>query len=252
MTTQQEKTDSVWCLDSTRAFLSTPQLSAAVDLLKPSSGVSNIEHADKSLSGFALGVTPGTTIPIVAKEISDVFVRGNDLAVTYAETSERPFSLQIYWRVTTGEQGLIVLDTILSLQTELLESFPDFSITTQLPAAEVWSLPDDDRKTHELPLALGEAKPLDGDGSDAIMLKEVSSTWSYVEMTHPEDSGECLLRQEQDGNYTVVRKLGGRFLEKGVIRRLRVRGAFLPRTNDLQLAQECRANLMLERPPLTV
>jgi len=39
---------------------------------------------------------------------------------------------------------------------------------------------------------------------------------------------------------------------KGVIRRLRLRGAFLPRENDLQRAAQFFTELATETPPLTV
>jgi hypothetical protein len=51
---------------------------------------------------------------------------------------------------------------------------------------------------------------------------------------------------------SMRRNLGGSFLEKGAIRRLRFRGAFLPRENDLQRAAQLFTDLAADSPPLTV
>ena len=71
-------------------------------------------------------------------------------------------------------------------------------------------------------------------------------------MTHPLDQGAWRLARSEDGKILMRRNLGGSFLEKGVIRRLRFRGAFLPRENDLQRAAQLFTDLAAETPPLTV
>jgi len=84
------------------------------------------------------------------------------------------------------------------------------------------------------------------------MLRLSQSNWSYAEVTHPEDRGESQIKRCEDDSLLLHRQLGGGFLEKGVIRCLRVRGVFLPRENDLELATKCLASLVTKEPPLTV
>ena len=71
-------------------------------------------------------------------------------------------------------------------------------------------------------------------------------------MTHPADLGDWQIACPTKQQCVVERELGGAFLEKGVIRRMRVRGAFLPRGDDLELAAQSLAELAADAPPLTV
>ena len=253
MTTQNSTAQSdVWQLQGTQALLRTPPLQADLDLLKPQLGLSQLLYQSSATNGFVLGVTPGSRVPLPESELDDVFVRGCDLVVTYAETKQRPFSLQIYWRATLGTQGTLMLDTILSLQTELLESFPGVAVTTELPAASAWLLSNGQTPASEISLPEQQQRNLNTDDSDALLLRSRGDQWSYAEMTHPEDRGEVGIEYETNKRFSVQRQLGGRFLEKGVIRRLRVRGVFLTKKNDFALATESLGQLAMEQPPLTV
>ena len=227
------KNDSeVWRLGATSAVLCTPQLTACVDLLNPHVGLNELEFGESTIDGYVLGISPGAYPVPSESDLVDKFARGNDLVVTYAETNERPFSLQIYWRVTANEHGALALDAILSLQTDLLESFPGVAVETKLP--------------------VGPHQQLDIESADAHLIRSGRGDWSYAEATHPDDSGETEFVRSDEGRMALTRQLGGRFLEKGVIRRLRVRGVFLPQENDEAVATECLRNLATEEPPLTV
>ena len=222
----------VWCLESHHAVLCTAQLTADVDLLQPRAGLHHLKIGNSAVDGSVLGIFPGSYPLPQEGDLTDKFVRGNDLIVTYAETGERPFSLQVYWRATTSQPGILVVDAILSLQTALLESFPGIAIETKLPVGEHLQLPLD--------------------GGEAHLIRSDSCTWSYAETTHPDDAGESEVVRSEAGELRMVRQLGGRFLEKGVIRRLRVRGVFLPRENDESVAAQSLKGLACEQPPLTV
>jgi len=241
-----------WRLDATRAILRTPQLTAGIDLLNPCAGLGQLVFQGTPIEGFALGVYVGMNVALSKEDLNDVFVRGNDLVATYAETDERPFSLQVYWRATVGEQGTLLLDTILSLQTDLLESFPGLAVETQLPASAAWLLSDNQGAATEIAIPCD----LPADQADSLLLRPTDGDWSYAETSHPEDRGESQIERCEDGSLLLQRQLGGQFLEKGVIRSLRVRGVFLPRgenpERDIELATVCLASLATEEPPLTV
>ena len=228
----------VWQLDDTSAALCCPGFSAQVDLLDPRAGLSGITRNDLPIDGAVLGVAPGNDTAIAECDIHDAYVRGNDLVVTYSETEQRPFSLQVYWRATAAEQGVTELDMILSLQTELLESFPGVAVETVLPAGKHAELTVD---------ASEQSRALAG-----ILFRAAEANYSYAEITHPEDRGELTHERGEDSMLHLRRQLGGHFLEKGVIRRLRVRGVFLPRENDQQTAAKYLAGLITAEPPLTV
>jgi len=243
---------NLWSLENTLAKLQTTGLTAEIDLLKPHAGLGQLCYESAVLPGFVLGVELGISEPLPSGELQDVFLRGNDLAVTYAATQERPFSLQVYWRATTDQRNAVVVDTILSLQTDLLESFPALTVTTQLPAASVWQLAGAGSTAPELIFDSKEQRhSLSSESSDSLLLRPADKDWSYAETTHPEDRGNSQIRLTKSQSYCFERNLGGGFLEKGVIRRLRVRGAFLPRENDARQAAEYFSNLVTEQPPLT-
>jgi len=252
-----QKNSVVWRLDGATVVLQTHQLAAEIDLQNPCAGLSQLVYNDIALDGFVLGITPGASPPMSERDLDDVFLRGNDLVVTYSETNQRPFSLQAYWRATVSEDGVLLLDTIISLQTDLLESFPGLAVETQLPAATAWyvpnqGVPNNGKAAVEIALAKGQQRKLPTDDSDGLLLQAANADWSYAEMTHPEDRGGGRIQRLEQDAYLLHRQLGGGFLEKGVIRRLRVRGVFLPRENDFELAVRSLAQLATEQPPLTV
>ncbi|MCG8448167.1 MAG: hypothetical protein MI725_01130, partial [Pirellulales bacterium] len=190
-----------------------------------------------------LGVTANSA-PLATNSTNEFFVRGNDLVTNFAQTNEQPFSCQIYWRATLQSSDVILLDTIISVQTELLESFPQIAVETQLESDEAW-LVSDTQTAKQL------TGPADGNEPGCILLRAAEAGWSYAEMAHPDDGETWQIDKNATSNFALHRQLGGAFLEKGVIRRMRVRGAFLPRENDLELAAGCFASLVAELPPLT-
>ena len=235
-----------------------PLLRATVDLLNPHLGLGQLVYRDVPTSGFVQGIALGTTDPFSNQELSEIYVRGGDLVVSYAETQRRPFSLQIYWRATADKRGALLLDTILSLETDLLESFPDLTAKTQLPATAAWSLSSDESNdessgassgasnVEKIALAEGRAVNLN---ANRVLLQPTGFDWSYAEAMHPADRSKSQLICTKGESLTMERQLGGQFLEKGVIRRLR--GVFLPKAEDFEGAAQSLDPLESEAPPLT-
>jgi len=253
MADQSNRSEStLWRLQGKRAELNTPQLTAAVDLAAPGRGITELMLGGTRLEGYVLGVIPGDHFSGADQDIGDIFVRGDDLVVTYVETKTRPYSVQVYWRATADESGVLLLDTILSLQTDLLESFPSVSVETKLPADAIWKLPSDDEPSASLDLSADRPHAWSAADAACFLVRQQSSNWSYAETTHRDDHGDGWVKRTKSDGVQSHRQLGGNFLEKGVIRRLRVRGVFLPRKNDLDVAARSLASLASELPPLTV
>ena len=215
----------VWRFGTSNAQLLISSLSGEVTLDNPAAGIGRLAWNDVPLVGHVLGVSAGES-----SSPQDAFARGADLVAVYAQTEPQRFSWQVYWRASAPEAGVVLLDVILSLQTPLLESFPRVATHSQLAASE--------------------ASTVAAEG-DCIVLRPTEGDWSYAEMTHPKDCGSWQLSSAANNQISLQRTLGGQFLEKGVIRRLRLRGAFLPRENDLELAAHYFALLATETPPLT-
>ena len=239
-------TTSPWQLAESDARLQVGSLHANVDLLQPANGLHQLSRQNSSFAGKLLGVTvaeESATPTNLATVGIDKFVRGGDLIANYPQCESQPFTLHIYWRVATADSRLIILDAIVSLQTSLLECFPKAILTTELPASEAWIVPSDGSSPTKLAQQLNSSAP------SGVLLRGAENGWSYLEVTHPDDLGEW--RVTNSTTAKIERELGGEFQEKGVIRRLRVRGAFIADDNDLEIATQLIKDFAASRPPLT-
>lgn len=233
-----------WKFDPPTVKLCTPRLCGAVALSNPSAGIGHLTWNDIPLDGSVLGVSAGASV-----SPQDAFARGTDLVAAYTAPGPPSFNWQVYWRASEAEGDVILLDAILSLQTALLESFPAVSTQSQLFAEEVWRVRSDGESNKVDPQQFGKT-PLED--YNCVALRSVTGNWSYAEMTLPLDQGTFQLTRLENGQTSVQRNLGGSFMEKGVIRRMRIRGAFLPRENDLERAAGLFEEFAAETPPLTV
>ena len=235
-----------WQLVDSRAQLQAGAFDAQIDLLHPAFGVSSLAWNNTALSGNLLGVTVAeqATTPTTLSTIGlDKFVRGDDLVAIYPQTAAQPFTLHIYWRVTTADIRLVIVDAIVSLQTSLLECFPKAMLTTNLSATEVWQVPTEGTSASQIEGCL-ESNEFVG-----VLLRGANRGCSYLEVTHPDDLGSWQV--DPTVSVMIRRELGGEFQEKGVIRRWRVRGAFFPRENDLEIAARLIKEFADSPPPLT-
>jgi hypothetical protein len=111
-----------------------------------------------------------------------------------------------------------------SVQTREWEAYPSLAVASALQ---------------------GEARAA-GDGRLVVR----HAKWCYVEATPPEDFA-LAAGHAANGVETLVWRWGDQFMERGVIRRLRVRGAFAPPASDAAIADRLQAELLAEQPPLT-
>jgi hypothetical protein len=214
---------TLWRLEGEHAHLACDALQATIDVTAPHRGLAELSYRGVPIEGWLLGVEVES-----ASSPSDAYIRGNDLVVVYREKPERPFSVQVYWSATAGpaRDGMI-LDATVSIQTRQWEAYPRVMIASPIAQSEM--------------IAIDAA---------AMVMRPAGVDWSYVEVTLPGDfallsGGEG--RRSQDAHWLF----GEQFMERGVIRRLRLRGAIVPRANDLGSACRLRDALAVEQPPLT-
>lgn len=234
--------DEVWKLFGNNSQLCLPPLQADVTLSQAELGATQLQWHGMPLAGQLLGISAG-----VVSETQDSFVRGSDLVLTSCSQLPKQFRWQAYWRAVALDEHRLQLDLIVSLETPLLESFPKFSTRTSLPVAEAWRVAADANPER---LAICDSTEEQSKDIDCFVLRGDDSSWSYVEMTDPVDRGQSRLRPAGE-LACLERELGGSFLEKGVIRRMRIRGILMPRDDDLQQAAQQFAAFRVEEPPLT-
>jgi hypothetical protein len=222
MTTTTSTASTLWRLEGQCALLHCGPLQAIVDVATPQRGLTQLRYLESPLDGSLLGVD-------VAAEPNDAYVRGGDLVVAYSETAERPYSVQIYWSVAESPtRNALFLDATVSIQTRRWEAYPRVAVASSLAGAET--------------IRVAET---------VCLARPVAAHWSYAEVAPVED---FVLKTDLTGDSTTPTSgwlFGDQFMERGVIRRLRVRGAFIPRCDDAASASCIHVALLAETPPLT-
>jgi hypothetical protein len=226
---QSSKT-AFWQLDGSHAILHAKRLCGAIDLLHPCRGLTGVRIDGSALVGWlmAVDVTASEGCRSLSDQpwqLADVYLRGRDLVAVYREPLEQPFNLQLYWRVADALDGAAALDLICSIQTPSWEAYPGVTVCSSM---------------FETPAAI----------VDGAIVAAGHEKWSYVEVTRDGDFGPASSSGlgEFSGAYW---SFGPQFMEKGVIRRLQIRGAFVPRDAAVRDAARLAAELASEEPPLT-
>jgi hypothetical protein len=208
----------MWKLNDTVASFESSHLCCILDVAKPSDGMRHLRVASVGVTDAALWQVE---LPLRRSELADCYVRGNDLVATYHETEQRSYRIQLYWRFV-AEDDCFGFEFIPSVQTSKLACAPGFSIIT------VWNSP---------PLLQ----------RDTVHVFPITTTdWSFVEMAHPSN-----LDATSDDAARIAYALFPGQLEKGVIRRARIRGLFLPTPNVQETAVRLHQQFVESAPPLT-
>ncbi|WP_428308202.1 hypothetical protein [Lacipirellula sp.] len=218
-----------WELDGHRAILHTGRLVGMIDLTQPARGLTAIRVDGAAIVGALMGVdvtsseTRGTSLD-EPWTIADAYIRGRDLVATYREPCEQPFNLQLYWRTIDAADGTPTLDLICSVQTPLWEAHPRVTVCSSAFSRGA--------------AILGEGLSCSNDSGVA-----------YLESTRPGDFTSAAAPSDPQFSGALW-NFGPQFMEKGVIRRLQVRGIFSSGDARSELAK-LRAQLTAEEPALT-
>jgi hypothetical protein len=223
--------DATWEVHADRALLLCGSLRAVINVKQPARGLHDLSLDQQRLADCEfLGIAIETQR---SDALTDCYPRGGDLIVRYAQTADRPYAVEVYWRA-----GLIPIaaarhpyvDLVLSVQTSLLDSHPELESRTSLamPAADAtWNSSTND-----------------------LLVRFPSLGLSYVELIHPDDALTPTLAATA-GGVTLTTRLFGQPLEKGVILRSRLRGIFVPLKDDRAIAAEAFRQFAVAPPPLT-
>jgi hypothetical protein len=245
---------ATWLLRDAAAHLQSERLRGAIDPRVPERGLFEIEQDQRRLvDQEILGVVMGSVHAASAGSLIDCYPRGGDLIATYAQTPERPVRVQVYWRAESAADGAPVVDLQVSVQTSLLDSRPRLTTSSRLPCGELRRLIDARAGAFESisPTETDEQSLLSGQGRECFLFRWPEVEASYVEMVYPGDSDCSSLRLCDSGRWELRHGLFSGELEKGVIVRARVRGAYLPRERDEELAARAYAEFLESDLPLT-
>ncbi len=232
--------DVAWRLDSRFANLTCGPLAAGVDLCTPCLGLTGLRWREHPLAGWqVLGVEIDSLDGQAAGILVEKYVRGGDLVATYEPTPTRPFGVQIYWRAALLQlhgQRLPVVTLQVSVQTKLPDCQPALTTAGLLPESE----------TVELGGALACANAPVG-----RLFRPSEWNVSYAQWVDHEGLERSEFTTFAHGTRHLATRHFGGALEKGVILRASVRGAFLPRNDDELLAALAFDVFAKQPPPLT-
>lgn len=239
----------MWHLADHSAQLQTPTLVARLNALEPWLGCTGVEYRENRVSGSFLQcdlrehIAPNR-LPL------EVYVRGDDLVASYPPSEARNVQTHLYWR-SVGFGSGSGIEVIVSAQTHLLDSRPALAVVSSVAASEVLSVCGDDASLAPLGFSsTGRIEFSVADPCNRFLLRPEGADFSYLEIVHPSDFAGSTLEQRGD-TIRLVHRLFPDRLEKGVIRRGRVCGLFLPRANDVAAAIDAY-RAMLDAPlPLT-
>jgi hypothetical protein len=201
--------------------------------------------------GVLISAGPGPRPAVI--EVAERYVRGQDFVATYAESAEFPVAPHFYWRATLHEPAAVQIEMIMSVQTDLLDSNPEatvnsFALESQLFCASAL------QENAFREIASGP-QPISLDGSASqehlILFRNEDLRLSYAQMVHPSDFVAMEIQTAESRPWLVTSTLFPESLEKGVIRRGRICGWFLPAENDLATAAHLARQFVEEPLPLT-
>jgi hypothetical protein len=208
---KQVMQSTFWHLDGNKASLILPRLSLAFDANRPGEGLNNIRVLNHDWpDGRLFGVT-GPIQSAANCELTECYVRGDDLIAVYETGSPDKARIDLRWSVAKSAEvnsPIARIDLLVSIRTDRLDWRHDVSLESVIPAA-------------------GESSEL---STNADSFAAIDGNWSLDVMVHPAD----LRRREiiavsgsSDARLLRHELFPAEILEKGVILRARAAAMFL-------------------------
>jgi hypothetical protein len=241
---------SDWQLRQHAAQFHRAPLRAQIDLTHPAAGLRHLHVGSQEIPGaMLLGIALPWTFPSIAP--SDAYVRGGDLLASYRSGSAA-VQVDVLWHaveVPAQDAATVAFELIVSARTEQLESEPAVAVESSLPCEQALRLTPSGQFSA---LPTSDTSPLvlrPDEAVSCVLCRLPGSELSYVEMVHRADCHETRL-EGSAGTLKIRHRLFAETLEKGVILRARVRGALVPRGEDVRLAAAWHAAFAGTEPPL--
>jgi hypothetical protein len=227
-----------WQLQGNQASFLVSGYQGTVDLTVPQNGVVLVCQETRCMLSPILGVSLADAQRV---RIQDSYTRLDDLVATYPQTSHRPFNIQLQYRIFNGGQldstqpvfglggksdDLLLMEQWISNSTYLLDSHPQIDLELfpiyhdSIDSIQVWQ----DIDGEFTPLATAQS---DGANIAAVVSQPIESMPALAVLVHPLDQSDAdfSIRGSEDSDVVGVAMLRmfDRFMEKGVIRRARIR-----------------------------
>jgi len=246
--------DASWHIDDEHVHLCCGPLSGRVEFA--SVGIHffperwNSTPLDELSLLFTRG--PSDVFRLVLKEW---YVRGTDLVAHFERTPSHHLTLALYWRAGySREHRSVSMEMILSMQTDLLDSLPQAQVHSFSQGGQLWQTDSFSKKRFEQVRAnqVGARRAGQTSPEQLFVFRNEKLGLSYAQTVHPSDFVAAEIGADEiSGLWGVASKLFPERLEKGVIRRGRICGWFMPVENDLETAVALARQFANEPLPLT-
>jgi hypothetical protein len=256
-------TSQTWSLQRTIGAIHGKQVSGRVDVARPDRGLGELQFRGRRVLGelFCLqreiaSAEDHSEEPLSnggwPLKVADSYVRGDDLVVSYHPAENWPYSPQVYWRAAalSHEKVIASLSLWISVQTHLLDTYPLISLSSHLATTELLLVANGTAGSDSKVIACDCSIELES-GTCCLLRRLADADLSYAEYMPASDFQALRIRTGSRGEWQVEWRLFADFLEKGVIRRARMHGVFLPRQDDLEIAVSCCEAIEREALPLT-
>jgi hypothetical protein len=224
---------AMWTLNDDSAQLNQQRLSARLTLDQLSTGL-----LDASFEGEPLGWNKWLSISDRRqKELSRHlgYVRGDDLVCYHAGEPGTGTTRETSWRVLGMASGAVGIELLMSVQDNPPWDSPIVSVGTAMAVDACFLLDAESHRWSSFDMTTGQVSLAAPQG---ILCCWPNRVFSYFEMLHPTDHGGVELSTGEQGSGDLAWRwdLLHRQLEKGVIRRSRLQGWFIPSEGDQQIA----------------
>lgn len=231
-------THDPWRLDGRRARLQLPDFAAEIALDDLAAGVRSAPGA--AWRGCLWSVRPNRSLAPTPLP-SEIVVRGHDLIAYYEPTADWPLRWELLWRAYEPiAEGIRRLDFQFSTQTPLLDCDPQVALASELNVAEVVNVS-----------LSGKTMPATAPPLEPLVCRLPGGKQTLIEILHPSDFCGGTVEQNGADQLRATRWLFKQHLEKGVIRRARLRVLLVPTAGDLERAQGAYEEFADEDPDLS-
>jgi hypothetical protein len=246
---------AAWQIDGERAHLSCGPLRGRVEFASVGVHFYPAIWNEKPVDELSVLFTRGTS-DITRLALDEWYVRGTDLVAQFEKTPTQKLSPQIYWRAGySQERHAVRVEMILSMQTELLDSQPQAKVHSFCNGGTLWLAQSfSDARFEQVHAERGGEERVAGQHSSQqlFVFRNAKLGLSYAQAVHPSDFISAqIIADKISGLWGVASVVLPEHLEKGVIRRARICGWFLPAENDLQTAAALARQFVDEPLPLT-
>jgi len=195
----------------------TDSIQAAAQAGSGDSAAGDISAGDFSAGSAAPRFTVQALFPhpLHSFKPEEIYVRQSDLIARYTQSAEDQFAFQLDWRLHPVQPPFSIgLEIWISLQTQLLDSHPSLELRSVGPG--VWSSWTDSE------LNMGEANDHRPSSDCQAALLSTADSTSLLWLIDPSDQQQVHW-MGSNSKSELRAQLFGDFLEKGVIRRARLR-----------------------------